>query len=345
MGLDHEQLYAAVERRDRAFDGAFVFAVRTTSVFCRPGCAARTPRRDNVLFFADASAAQSAGFRACRRCRPLEAPGVAPDWIRGLFVQIERTGAPLTARQMRAAGVHPARASRWFQEHMGMSFRAFQHSLRLGASIDALRAGASVGDAAAAARFESESGFREAFARALGHAPSRLPASARSVRLARLATVLGDVLIGACDEGVCLLEFLDRDTLPGQLAALRKALGPALSLGDHPLLARATTQLQSYFAGEQREFDLPLLAPGTDFEQRVWAELRRIPYGRTLSYAQLATQIGRPTATRAVAGANSRNRIAVIIPCHRVIAADGGLGGYAGSVWRKERLLELEGAR
>ncbi len=342
MQLDDSTLFDALVRRRRELDGAFYFGVRTTGVFCRLSCGARTPRRENVRFFATADAALAAGFRACKRCRPLERVGAAPDWIAALLAQLERSGAPLTARQMSAVGVHPARAARWFQEHLGMSFHSFQHSLRLGASIDELRAGASVGDAAASAAFESESGFREAFRRALGDSPTRLDADVRVLRLRRLATPLGDVLLGACDEGLCLVEFLDRDTLPGQLAAIRKALGPALALGEHPLLERAAIELERYFAGELREFTTALFTPGTAFEQRVWEQLRRIPFGATVSYAQLASAIGRPSASRAVAGANSRNRIAIVIPCHRVIAADGGLGGYAGGTWRKQRLLELE---
>lgn len=342
MSLDAASLYEAIAERRSALDGAFVFGVRTTSVFCRPGCGARTPRRENVVFFAAPAQALAAGFRACKRCRPLEAAGSAPLWVAALLARLERTGAPLTARQMRALGVHPVRAARWFQEHLGMSFHTFQHSLRLGSSIDTLRAGASVSDAAAAGGFESESGFRDAFRRATGDAPTRLDPDMRVVRLRRLATPLGDVLLGACDDGVCLLEFLDRDTLPQQIASMRKALGPAFSLGEHPLLERCASELERYFAGELRDFSVPLHAPGTPFEERVWAQLRRIPHGRTISYAQLASAIGRPSATRAVAGANSRNRIAILIPCHRVIAADGGLGGYAGEVWRKERLLELE---
>lgn len=342
MQLDESTLFEALARRRRELDGAFYFGVRTTGVFCRPSCGARLPRRENVAFFASSDAALAAGFRPCKRCHPLERVGAAPAWVGALLAQLERSGAPLTARQMSAVGAHPARAARWFQEHLGMSFHSFQHSLRLGASIDGLRSGASVGEAAATAGFDSESGFRDAFRRALGDSPTRLGDEVRVLRLRRLVTPVGDVLLGACDDGLCLLEFLDRDALAGQLAAIRKTLGPGLSLGAHPLLDRGARELERYFAGELREFTTTLFAPGTPFEQQVWAQLRRIPFGATVSYAQLATAIGRPSATRAVAGANGRNRIAIVIPCHRVIAANGGLGGYAGGLWRKQRLLELE---
>jgi AraC family transcriptional regulator of adaptative response/methylated-DNA-[protein]-cysteine methyltransferase len=340
--MDDTRRYEAVVARDKTREGAFVFGVRTTGVFCRPGCGARTPRRENVAFFDTPSQAFAAGFRPCKRCRPLEGRATPPAWVGAVFERIERSNARVSPVELRRAGVHPVRATRWFQEHLGMSLHAFQHSLRLGASVDRLREGAPVGEAAAESGFESESGFRDAFRRALGDAPTQLDPSVRVVRVRRLVTPLGDMLVGVRDEGVCLLEFIDPQTLPRQLGALRKALGPALSMDDHPLLARAARELERYFAGELRQFTLPLHAPGTPFEQRVWAELLRIEYGRTWSYAQLARSIGRPSAFRAVAGANGRNRIAILIPCHRVIASDGGLGGYAGAVWRKQRLLELE---
>ncbi len=339
---DGARLYEAVVARDATQDGAFVFAVRTTGVFCRPGCGARTPRRENVEFFDAPSRALAAGYRPCKRCRPLEAPSAAPAWVGAVFERLERSSARVSPAELRGAGIHPVRAARWFQEHMGMSLHAFQHSLRLGASVDRLRGGAPVSETAAASGFESESGFRDAFRRALGDAPSHLDPSVRVVRVKRLVTPLGDMLAGACDEGLCLLEFIDRDSLPRQLASLRKALGPALSMDDHPRLEQTARELERYFAGQLQRFTVPLHTPGTPFERRVWSELLRIEYGRTWSYAELARSIGRPTAFRAVAGANGRNRIAIAVPCHRVIASDGGLGGYAGAVWRKERLLELE---
>jgi len=335
-------MYAAVVARDASFDGAFVFGVRTTGVFCRPGCGARTPLRENVEFFSSTQEAERAGLRACKRGRPLESADARPAWVDELFARIERSPARVTARELRDAGVHPARAARWFQEHYGMTFQAYQRSQRIGAALSDLRDGADVSHAVEASGFESESGFRDAFRKLFGAPPTRLPADARIVRLRRLETPLGEMLAAACDEGLCMLEFVDRNALPRQIQQLRKHVGPAIAPGDHALLDSIADELTRYFERSLRRFTTPLFAPGTPFQERVWSELQRIPHGETRSYAQLAAAIGQPTAVRAVASANARNRLAILIPCHRVIASNGDLAGYAGQVWRKQRLLELE---
>ncbi|MDA8426825.1 MAG: methylated-DNA--[protein]-cysteine S-methyltransferase [Treponema sp.] len=156
---------------------------------------------------------------------------------------------------------------------------------------------------------------------------------------------IGPLIAAATDRGVCLLEFSDRRMLEAQARTLRSRLGLPVAPGSSPHLVRLSEELAEYFAGKRRSFDLPLFEPGTPFQERVWEELRRIPFGETRSYKELATAIGEPHAMRAVARANGFNRIAILVPCHRVIGADGGLGGYGGGIWRKQRLLELEGAR
>lgn len=340
-----ERRLRAVAARDSRCDGEFVFAVRTTGVFCRPGCGARTPRPENVEFFDGPEQAIRAGFRPCKRCEPLGLRGATPQWIEPLFELLERAPQRVTSRDLEAAGVHPVRAARWFKEHFGMTFHGYQRALRIGASISALRDGADVSSSSAKGGFDSESGFRDAFRKLLGDAPTRLASSVRVVRVRRVPTPLGDMLAAACDDGLCLLEFIDRDSLPRQLDALRKRVSPAIAAGEHELLERVAAELEGYFAGELREFSTPVFAPGTPFQERVWSELRRIPWGETRSYAELARAVGRPSAVRAVASANARNRLAIVVPCHRVIASNGDLAGYAGQVWRKQRLLRLECAR
>ena len=157
-------------------------------------------------------------------------------------------------------------------------------------------------------------------------------------------TPLGPMLTGATDDGICLLEFTDRPMLPTQLRTLRHRLGRAIVAGRHPLLDRLQTELDEYFAGSRRTFDLPLVAPGSPFQERTWAELRRIPAGSRLSYEELAGRVGRPSAQRAVGTANGANRIAVVIPCHRVVRKSGETGNYGGGRWRKEWLLRHEAA-
>ncbi|GJM22665.1 MAG: 6-O-methylguanine DNA methyltransferase [Planctomycetota bacterium] len=338
-----DELLAAVAQRDRSYEGVFVLAVVSTGIFCRPGCPARTPRPENCRFFVDARAALLEGFRPCLRCRPLESADAPPEWLAPLLADVE---AEPTHRwrdeELRAAGYQPSRVRRWFQRVHGMSFHDYSRARRLGAALGTLQSGGSVTNAGFDAGFESSSGFAEAFRKLAGQAPSRGAASTR-VHVTRLSTPLGPLIAGCTDEHLVLLEFADRRGLPAQLATLAKRLGAVFVPGESALLERTGTQVHEWFANTRAEFELPVHAPGTPFQEAVWTALRAIPRGSTVSYGQLAQTLDRPKAVRAVAAANGANRLAILIPCHRVIGADGSLTGYAGGLWRKQRLLELEG--
>jgi AraC family transcriptional regulator of adaptative response/methylated-DNA-[protein]-cysteine methyltransferase len=326
--------------RDASYDGLFLTGVRTTGIFCRPSCCARKPRPENLRFFADARAAIFAGFRACKRCRPLEA-SEEPAWMRALVERVARDPERrVRDADLRAMGIEPERARRHFKRRFGMTFHAFARGHRLSDAFSRLREGSQLDDVALASGFESHSGFREAFARVFGDAPGRAR-SGDCVRLAWIESPLGPLLAGATATSVCLVEFTDRRMLEAQLRTVRRRLGPAVP-GTSPVLDRLRDELEQYFAGRLREFTLELTAPGTPFEERVWAALRAIPYGETWSYERLAQAVGSPGASRAVGSANGRNRIAILIPCHRVVNKDGRLGGYGGGLWRKEALLHLE---
>jgi AraC family transcriptional regulator of adaptative response/methylated-DNA-[protein]-cysteine methyltransferase len=185
-------------------------------------------------------------------------------------------------------------------------------------------------------------GFPEAFAKMLGRAMGD-DRDGKTATVAWIETPLGPMAAAATDEGVCLLEYTDPRRLDGQIAQLRRRIAPRLTSGDHRHLAALREQLDSYFAGTLQQFTVPLVAPGTPFEESVWAALLRIPYGRTRSYIEIARDLGSPDGQRAVGRANGLNRIAIVIPCHRVVNHGGkGLGGYGGGLWRKERLLDLE---
>lgn len=339
-----EVMYRAVAQRDASFDGVFVVGVRTTGVFCRPGCGAKTPNRENVEFFARPHDALLAGYRPCRRCRPLEAWGTHPDWVAGVLELVERRPEErITAAELRAAGVEPARVARYFRRRFGMSFQAYVRSRRMASAVREIRAGRPVGQVAIRSGFESESGFRDAFRRLFGEAPTRVNGRGADVLTARwLPTPLGPMLAVACERGLCLLEFLDRRALPAQLRTLRRRVPGPVVPGESAHLSRLEAQLGEYFEGARRVFDLAIHAPGTPFQERVWEALRRIPFGVTRSYGEIARELGRPGAVRAVARANGMNRLAIVIPCHRVVGADGKLTGYGGGLWRKQRLLELE---
>lgn len=342
-GPTPEEMYAAIVRRDATLAGVFVVGVKTTGVFCRPGCGARTPLRRNVEFFPTVSAALHAGYRPCKRCRPLEAGERAPAWVAEVLeLAMSHPGRRLTARDLRAHGLDPARAARYFKRRYGMTFQAYHRALRVGAALSKIRSGATMTSAQVRSGFESSSGLREAFHEYFGAAPTRVQPGVSPVRVTVMTTPLGDMLAGATDAGVCLLEFTDRRGLATQIATLRRRFATPIVPGESTHLAALRAQLEAYFAGARRSFDLPLDAPGTPFQQSVWDALRQIPPDETRSYAAIARAIGRPTAVRAVARANGDNRIAILIPCHRVIGSDGSAVGYAGQIWRKQWLLNHE---
>ena len=248
----------------------------------------------------------------------------------------------LKAADLRAVGITPERARRWFQQHYGMSFAAWCRGNRLAGAFMRIRRGAALDDAIFDSGFESHSGFREAFTRVFGETPGRSREAGERVVITMLETPLGPVLAGATEQGINLLEYTDRRMLEHNLQALRRRFGCAIVPGQHPLLERLRAELKGYFAGERREFTLPLAVRGTPFQDKVWQELRRIPYGETIAYDELARRVGQPTGQRAVARANGMNCVAILIPCHRVIGKDGSLTGYGGGLWRKRLLLELE---
>lgn len=337
-----QTMLRAVAERDTSFEGLFFLGVTTTGIFCRPGCPARTPRPEHIVFFPDADAAQGAGFRACLRCTPLARSGEAPEWLKPLLGEIEEApNLRLRDADLRARGLVPERVRRWFLARHGTTFHGYQRARRIGKALGELAEGAGILDAGLENGFESASGFAEALARITGLPPG---ASREMPRLAveRIPTPLGPMVAAATDRALWLLEFADRRMLATQLARVARASGGALVPGTSPPIAKLREELDEYFAGKRRRFTVPVITAGTEFQEKVWSELRRIPYGETRSYAELAAAVGRPTAVRAVGRANGDNRLAIVIPCHRVVGASGELTGYGGGVWRKRHLLLRE---
>lgn len=327
--------------RDAAFNGLFYLGVRTTGIFCRPTCPARKPLPKNVEYFATAKEAMAAGYRPCKRCRPMELDD-EPQWARRLIEEVEREPASrISEGNLAARGVDPATVRRYFQRHYGMTFQAYTRARRLGGALHRIREGLPVDTAVFESGYDSHSGFRDAFARTFGSTP-RNGRRQECIFLAWLKSPLGPLVAGATANGVCLLEFTDRRMLETELAALRKFFGAPAVPGTNAHLRRLASELNAYFAGTLREFSVPLVSPGTNFQQRVWDELRGIPYGETQSYEELAVAVGQPEGQRAVGRANGMNRISIVIPCHRVVRKDGQLGGYGGGLRRKQFLLELE---
>lgn len=340
-----DELLRAVAERDPSYDGLFVMAVRTTGIFCRPVCTSRPARPEHLEFFATPADATAAGFRPCLRCRPLEPPGTHPVWVRRVLEVLEdQPAARLTDAELRRLGVQPATARRYFRTTFGMTLKGFARARRLGLALDLLRRGGAVLPAGFGIGFESDSGFREAFKRLFGVTP----AAARGLP-PLVATIfpspLGPLLAAAAEDGLCLLEFADRRKLPQQSADLTRWFQRPVVPGSHRHLAQAAREIEEYFAGTRTRFEVPLVLRGTPFQETVWRSLLEIPYGQTVAYEALAHRIGRPGAQRAVGLANGRNRLAIIVPCHRVIQKNGQLRGYGGGLWRKEYLLDLERRR
>jgi len=339
---DSHTMYQAVVERDAEMEGLFLFAVKTTGIFCRPGCKAKTPNRSNVEFFATADEALAAGYRPCRRCRPTQPSGSVPPWLARLVDALE---ADPTRRWSDAdlvqLGLSPVRVRRWFQAHYRMTFHAYQRSRRIGLAVDMLHAGRDVTSVALDSGYQSLSGFRDSLRRWTGQTPSHVKRG-EPILVDRFLTPLGPMLAAGGDAGLCLVEFADRKMLPKQFQRISKLFAQPILPGTHPVLQETAEQIDQYFQGTRTQFDLPLRLDGTPFQTAVWKQLRQIPYGQTNSYRELAQQVGKPSASRAVGRTNGDNRLAVVVPCHRVVRSDGHLCGYAGGLWRKKWLLEHE---
>ena len=335
------EMERAYLERDPAYHGLFFLGVRTTGIFCRPTCPARKPRPENVEFFATAQAALAAGFRPCRRCQPLQHDD-QPSWAAKLLADVEREPLRrLTESDLQARGTDPATVRRYFQRRYGLTFQAFARARRLSAVLHRIREGMSLDAAVFDSGYDSHSGFRDAFIRLFGEPPGAYR-HGECVRVTWINSPLGPLLAGATAKGICLLEFTDRRMLEAQFKAVRRLIGLPVVPGTNEHTEALCDQLARYFAGNLRSFTVPLLYPGTVFLRRVWEQLRAIPFGETRSYEEVAAAVGAPRAVRAVGHANGLNRLAILIPCHRVVRKDGTLGGYGGGLRRKEFLLALE---
>ncbi len=344
--VDVETYLDAVRRRDWAFDGGFVYAVATTGVYCRPSCAARPARRENIRFFGTPEAAEREGYRACKRCRPdrfgEEPPDVAA--VRRACAAIAAADdAPSLDALAAQAGLSRFHFHRVFKAVTGITPREFARAEREKRLHAALRDGGTVTEALYEAGYGSSSRLYEAAASRLGMTPGALKrgGAGETIDFAIVPTSLGHLLVAATEAGICSI------TLGDDAAALAEALRarfPAARLlrDDGEALAQLVVRAAMLVERPGEAADLPLDIRGTAFQLRVWAQLRRIKAGETVSYTELARRVGQPKAVRAVASACARNELAVAIPCHRVLREDGGLGGYRWGLARKQALLNRE---
>lgn len=336
------EMRRAYLRRDSSYDGVFYLAVRTTRIFCRPSCTARKPFAKNVEFYATAKEAIFAGYRPCKICKPLETVGTPPEWMGKLLSTIEKNSTErYSDSYLRNIGIEPSRVRRFFQKNYGMTFQAYCRGRRLAQSFEQIRSGVDLDDVALGYGYNSHSGFRDAFKKTFGKAPGQ-SRNGESIVTSWIESPYGPLIAAATSEGICLLEFTDRRMLDNQFKRLRKYFHCAIVPGENKHIVQLKKELKEYFIGMRTTFSVSIVFPGSPFEQKVWNALCKIPAGKTASYEEVAAMIGSPKSSRAVGRANGMNRIAIVIPCHRVINKDGELGGYGGGVWRKKMLLELE---
>lgn len=343
---DPETAWAAVLARDPTYEGRFVYAVRSTGVFCRPTCPSRRPRREHVAFFALPAEARAAGFRACRRCRPEKAQTPVVEAIARVRAHIdEHPDSRLTLDALaQVAGLSPAHLQRTFKARLGLSPRDYLRARRAERFKSEVRGGRSVTDALYEAGYGSGSRLYEAADARLGMTPGAYKRGGQGaqLRFTTAASSLGRVLVASTERGICAVQLGDSDA--GLEAALRKEYPQAALRRDDAGLRPSLAAILAHLGGEVKKLDLPLDVAASAFQWRVWHALQEIPYGETRSYAQVAAAVGQPRAVRAVARACATNRVALLVPCHRVVRSNGSSGGYRWGDERKHRLLANEKA-
>ncbi|MGA9566424.1 MAG: bifunctional DNA-binding transcriptional regulator/O6-methylguanine-DNA methyltransferase Ada [Candidatus Korobacteraceae bacterium] len=340
--MQSETQWQQVMARDARQDGRFVFAVRTTGVYCRPSCPSRRPRRDSVEFFADPQQAERAGYRACLRCKPTEISAQARTVMHARRLLDEAEGVLTLAELSKRVGVSPFHLQRLFKRATGLSPREYQSARRMQSVKHGLRKGDDVTTALYDAGFSSPSRLYEKSSQHLGMTPGtyRKGGAGMTIQYATVASPLGRVLVAATARGLCSVRFGES---AGELEReLREEFSAAVIRRDDAALQPYVKPLLASLCGEGTTVDLPLDIRATAFQKKVWEALREIPTGETRSYTDVARTIGNPKAVRAVARACASNPVAVVVPCHRVVRSSGESSGYRWGVERKKKLLEQE---
>ncbi len=338
-----QEFYQALIDKNVTYEGRFYVGVKTTGVFCRPTCPARKPRFENCEFFRTAQEALLASFRPCQRCRPLSYPNHASDLVRTLVEAIEESPERRwKQRDVEAFSIDTSTARRQFKKRFGMTFIEYARARRMGIAMKNIREGETVIDTQLTVGYESSSGFRDAFSKIMGAAPTQFNKHHLILKAAWLDTPLGPMLAISDEHCLYLLEFVDRRGLEKEIERLRFKTKAAIIPGSTAPLRFIDTELTAYFNGKLKKFETPVHLLGSPFQAQAWNMLMEIPYGETRSYLDQAHAIGNPSACRAVARANGTNQLAIIIPCHRIINNDGRLGGYGGGIHRKKWLIDHE---
>lgn len=341
--LSFDQKYAVLGTKDKTFEGVFITAVKTTGIFCRPSCRARRPNPENVIFYDSVAEAIQNGYRSCKICKPLEQIDTTPQYIQAIINKlIETPHLKISDQDLIDQNIQPHNIRRWFQSNYNLTFHAFQRMLRVNDAFTRVKKGQSITDAAFQSGYESLSGFNDRFSSIFGKSASNIK-DQKVIYITRLTTPIGAMFGCATENGLCLLEFTDRKNLEAQFEDLKKQYNAVILPGKSKHLEQTKKELKEYFEEKRMHFEVKLDPLGTEFRQSVWKALISIPFGQTRTYKGQSLDMNRPKAIRAIASANGANKIAILIPCHRVIGSDGSLTGYAGGIYRKKWLLEHEG--
>ncbi|WP_420574733.1 bifunctional transcriptional activator/DNA repair enzyme AdaA [Kordia sp.] len=337
----HEYYQALLERKE-SYVGIFYVGVKTTSIFCIATCRARKPKFKNVEFYTTVKEALQNGYRPCKICKPTENANEAPAQVQTAIALVkENPKEKITDAQLRERSISPEIVRRWFNKNYGMTFQAYQRMYRINNAFNELKKGKNTTHTAFDTGYESLSGFGYTYKKLIGKSPQQSVGNT-VILINRFTTPLGPMFVCATEKGICLLEFTDRRMLETEFKDLQRLLKANIIIGENAHISKAKKEVAAYFEGTRTQFEVPLHTPGTEFQNTVWNALKTIPYGTTTSYKQQAVNIKNPKAVRAVARANGCNRIAIIIPCHRVIGKNGALTGYSGGIERKRWLLEHE---
>ena len=336
------QYYKALVDRDASYVGIFYVGVKTTSVFCIATCRARKPKFENVAFYTRYKNALEEGYRPCKICRPTENANEAPKQVEHAIQMVRNNPKEkVSDEQLKINNISPELVRRWFNKNYGMTFQAFQRMYRVNNALIELKSGKKATDIAFEAGYESLSGFGYTYKKLVGQSPKHSMGK-NIILISRSTTPLGPIFICATNAGVCLVEFVDREELEKEFSDIQKYLKAKIIAGENEHIKQAKKEISEYFDGQRKNFSVALDMPSTDFQSTVWHALLNVGYGQTVSYQQQAQTIDKPKATRAVAAANGANRIAIIVPCHRVIGKNGKLTGYGGGVERKRWLIDHE---
>ncbi len=337
------QFYKAFLDKDNTFEGTFFVGIKSTGIFCRPTCSAKKAKIENCDFFNTAQESLLAGYRPCKICRPLSLPGEMSDVVKRLVDAVEEEPSHRWCDEdIRQRGFDPSTVRRHFKNRFGMTFVAYARARRMGIALKTIRDGERVIDAQIDAGYESGSGFRDAFSKIMGDSPAHKNKHAKILKADWIETPIGPMIALCDDDALHLLEFTDRRGLEREIERLRERENIAIVPGKTDITMQVRNELEAYFNGTLKTFTVPLKIYGAEFQQSVIKVLQTVPYAETRSYGDQARILGNPKAVRAVARANGTNQIAVIIPCHRIIGADGSLTGYAGGLARKKWLLDHE---